>query len=167
MNTEQLQLDLNQVDLNTELTLVSSTQANEGIIIGSLDNVTMSDDYNISLNIPEEFIKVKAGSQSLLEGETTNTLEIDENFVKEYFKVERLVKSLSAQISEVKAKIKESIEANNVGSFQSNGMKVVYTSATTTTTIDSAKLKKEQPEIAAKYSKVGAKSSSVTISELK
>ena len=70
---------------------------------------------------------------------------------------------LKESIDEKKKIIREFIENNKMGSFKTNLLDIKYTSATTTTSIDSTRLKKEMPEIAAKYSKVGARSSSVSI----
>ena len=70
---------------------------------------------------------------------------------------------LKESIDEKKKTIREFIENNKMGSFKTNLLDIKYISATTTTSIDSTRLKKEMPEIAAKYSKVGARSSSVSI----
>lgn len=70
---------------------------------------------------------------------------------------------LKESIDEKKKMIKEFIENNQMGSFKTNLLNVKYVSATTTTSIDSTRLKKEMPDIAAKYSKVSAKSSSVSV----
>ena len=69
---------------------------------------------------------------------------------------------LQNRIDAKKEEIKAFIETNKLGGFSTNLLKVKYTSATTTTTIDSARLKKEQPELAAEYSKVGCRKSSVS-----
>ena len=73
-----------------------------------------------------------------------------------------LLKTLQERIDAKKEEIKAFIEINGLTSFSTNQLKVKYSSATTTTTLDSAKLKKELPEIAAKYSKVGVRKSSVS-----
>lgn len=73
-----------------------------------------------------------------------------------------LLKTLQERIDAKKEEIKAFIEINGLTSFSTNQLKVKYSSATTTTTLDSAKLKKDLPEIAAKYSKVGVRKSSVS-----
>ena len=70
---------------------------------------------------------------------------------------------LKESIDEKKALIKNFLEENGMGTFETSTLKIKYTSATTATTIDTTRLKKELPDIAAKYSKVSARSSSLSI----
>lgn len=75
----------------------------------------------------------------------------------------KLLEEVQERVDRKKKEILQFLDKNALGSFKTDLLKVKYTSATTTTTIDSAKLKKELPEIAAKYSKVSSRSSSVSI----
>ncbi|MBO7614974.1 MAG: hypothetical protein J6T15_04700 [Bacilli bacterium] len=88
---------------------------------------------------------------------------LDNDFERELADDIELLEQVKERIETKKAEIKKFIEDNQLASFKTNLLNIKYVSATTTTSIDSARLKKEMPEIAAKYSKVGARSSSVSI----
>ena len=92
-----------------------------------------------------------------------NEVRLENKFEVELANDIELLEQVKARIDAKKEKIKQFIEENNLGSFKTDLLIVKYVSATTTTSIDSAKLKKELPDIAAKYSKVSARSSSVSI----
>jgi len=96
----------------------------------------------------------------------TNNITIDEE-------VEKIIKDLliendriSEELKKYKEEIKSFIEDNSTGSFKTNLLDIKYTSATTTTTIDTAKLKSKYAKIAAECSKVGTKASSVSLKPL-
>ena len=87
--------------------------------------------------------------------------------------VEEVIKNLiiendriSTELKKYKDEIKSFIEDNSIGSFKTDLLDVKYTSATTTTTIDTAKLKSKYADIAAECSKVGAKASSISLKAL-
>ena len=69
----------------------------------------------------------------------------------------RLSKELASrdddESEEIKKAIMKAMEDNSVYSFENEALKVTYVAPTTRTTIDSARLKKELPEIAEKYTK--------------
>lgn len=73
----------------------------------------------------------------------------------------------AAKIEEVKKKLKEDLlkamEKHGVKKWDNEVMTITYTAPTTRTSIDSAKLKKDMPEIAEKYSKTSNVKSSIRI----
>lgn len=96
----------------------------------------------------------------------TNDIRFDNSYECSLLDDLRLLEEVKARIEAKKEEIKAFIETNNKGSFRTELLNIKYSSATTTTTIDTTRLKKEMPEIAAKYSKVGTRKSSISI-ELK
>lgn len=73
----------------------------------------------------------------------------------------------SAKLEEVKKQLKEDLlkamETHGVKKWDNEVMIVTYTAPTTTTSIDSAKLKKELPEVFTEYSKTSNVKSSIRI----
>ena len=72
-------------------------------------------------------------------------------------------KKLDEQEKLMKKKLQEAMEQYGVKSFENEAVKFVYVAPTTRTTLDSAKLKKDYPDIAEKYSKTSPVSASVRI----
>lgn len=72
-------------------------------------------------------------------------------------------KKIEDQEKEMRGKLLDAMEKYGVKSFDTPEVKFVYVAPTTRTSIDSAKLKKEKPDIAAKYSKTTPVSASVKI----
>jgi len=62
-------------------------------------------------------------------------------------------KKLEEQEKELKEKLKEAMEKCNIKKFESDILNITYVAESTKTSIDSAKLKKKYPEIAAECSK--------------
>ena len=89
---------------------------------------------------------------------------LSNTFEKELADEIKQFNKLKESIDAKKTEIKSFIEFYKLGSFKTDLLEIKYTSATTTTSIDSTKLKKELPDVAAKYSKVSAKSSSISVS---
>ena len=129
-----------------------------------LEDVKVSDMLdNISLDVNDDIIFFDIlESGDLLD----DTPALDKAFVEKYIKISNLVARLSEQMDDAKSIIKRFIEEHNLGSFESNGLAVKYSSATTTTTLDSAKLKSKYPDIAAECSKVSARKSSISLKEV-
>lgn len=96
----------------------------------------------------------------------SNNIKLDESYEKELHDMIIQEKELSEKIAKRKEEIKAFIEDNRLGSFETNLLVIKYTSATTATTLDTTRLKKEKPEIAAEYSKVSARSSSISINPI-
>lgn len=90
----------------------------------------------------------------------TQEVAVSETALAELVEVESLIKSIEeqkkvaeAQAQELRAALMQAMEQNGVTSFENENIKVTYVAATTRTAIDSAKLKKELPEIAEQYTK--------------
>lgn len=73
-------------------------------------------------------------------------------------------KELEKQEKKVREALEVAMEQYGIKSFENDILKVTYVAATTKTSVDSAKLKKEQPDIYAKYSKTSDVKASVRIS---
>lgn len=154
-NENTLELNMEGLDQVT----VSSLASGDLVTINTTSNTVM--DYNINLDVNDDIIAFDLS-------ESANSLTdvvIDKNFVEQYFMIERLVNKLASQMDDAKAIIKRFIEEHGTGSIESNGMTVKYTPSTTSTTIDSTKLKSSYPEIAAECSKVSSRKSSISIKE--
>jgi predicted methyltransferase len=72
-------------------------------------------------------------------------------------------KQLEEQEKLMKKKLQEAMEQHGIKSFENASVKFLYVAPTTRTTIDSAKLKKDHPELAEQYSKTSNVSASVRI----
>ena len=72
-------------------------------------------------------------------------------------------KQLEEQEKKMREALQEAMEKFGVKKFENDVIAVTYVAPTTRTSIDSAKLKKEQPDIAQKYSKTSNVSASVKI----
>lgn len=72
-------------------------------------------------------------------------------------------KQVEEREKEVRGQLVAAMEKFGVKSFENETVKFVYVAPTTKTTIDSAKLKKELPDVAEKYSKTSDVSASVRI----
>lgn len=72
-------------------------------------------------------------------------------------------KQLEAQEKELKEKLKEAMEKYNIKKFESDILNITYVAESTKTSIDSAKLKKKYPDIAAECSKTSKKSAYVKV----
>lgn len=72
-------------------------------------------------------------------------------------------KKIEDQEKAMREQLKEAMEKYGVKSFESDTVKFTYVAPTTRTTIDSKALKKDLPDVAAKYSKTSNVSASVKI----
>lgn len=72
-------------------------------------------------------------------------------------------KKLEEQEKELKEKLKEAMEKCNIKKFESDILNITYVAETTTTTIDTSKLKKKYPEIAEECSRTSKKSAYVKV----
>lgn len=77
--------------------------------------------------------------------------------------IEQQKKALEEQSKTMREKLLQAMEQYGVKKFENDILSVTYVAATTRTTIDSTKLKKEMPEIAEKYSKTSDVKSSIKI----
>ena len=100
----------------------------------------------------------------------TQELTVSNTQLAELVEVESLIKQIEeqkkaaeAQAAELRAALMQAMEANGVTSFENENIKITYVAPTTRTAIDSAKLKKELPEIAEKYTKTSNVKASLRI----
>lgn len=114
------------------------------------------------INIPEDALSLTLDES----GENIVSAVINPDFVEEYRKAQQFYDSVKAELDNAKAMMLKFIEDNNTGTIKSNGMMIKYSPATTTTSIDSKALKSKFPDIAAEFSKVSARKSSISV-ELK
>jgi predicted phage-related endonuclease len=100
-----------------------------------------------------ELVKVENGEIVVAQEIINQIVE----FEKEKLKMDLIQK-------ELKEKLKEAMENNNVTKLEFGELKVSYRNASTRTSIDSKKLKEELPDIYDEYSKTSNVSSSISIS---
>lgn len=99
------------------------------------------------------------------EGETQ--MEVFQNkaamVIREIAGISAQKKALEARDKTMREQLEKVMEEFGVKSFENELIKLTYTEPTTRESIDSAKLKKELPEVAAKYTKVTNVKGSVRI----
>lgn len=142
------------------------TEINQELQVTLTENTIIVKDLPLP-DFTEKWDDTNIVQMNFIESELETRPEIDAQFVEDYFMLERLINKAKVQQDQMKKIIKRFAEENNTGSFDSNGMQVVYTNATTTTTIDSAKLKSKYPDIAAECSKTSPRASSISLREAK
>lgn len=88
----------------------------------------------------------------------------------ELYAVENLIKQIEAEKKEAEARaadlraaLMDAMDKNSVSSFENDFIKITYVAPTTRASIDSAKLKKDLPEIAEKYTKTSNVKASLRI----
>ena len=128
-----------------------------------------------TLKVVDIPLKPMAEVERLLECERngeiyTQAVVVSETALAELVEVESLIKQIEeqkkaaeAQAQELRAALMQAMEKNSVTSFENENIKVTYVAATTRTAIDSAKLKKELPEVAEKYTKTSNVKASLRI----
>lgn len=72
-------------------------------------------------------------------------------------------KQIEEQEKTMKEKLLAAMESYGVTKFENDAIKITYFAPSTTTSIDSTKLKKEKPDIAKEYSKTSNKKSYIKI----
>lgn len=97
-------------------------------------------------------------------------ISIDENLINSVMEVEKIITEIETQKKqaeerrdELKAKLMQVMEESGTTKFETDKISLTYIAPTTKTLIDSAKLKKELPEIAEKYSKTSTVKASLRI----
>lgn len=73
-------------------------------------------------------------------------------------------KALDAQEADLKTKLQEAMELYGIKKFESDILNITYVAETTSTSVDSAKLKKKYPDIAAECSKTSNKKAYIRVS---
>lgn len=77
--------------------------------------------------------------------------------------IDRQKKELDAQDKAMRQQLQEFMDQYGIKKFENDLLKITYVEPTTRTTIDSARLKKDLPAVAEKYSKTTAVKGSVRI----
>lgn len=93
----------------------------------------------------------------------TNQLAIIEEATKIIAEADHMKKEAEIRMNEVKEAILKAMEKNSVKSFENDSLKITYVAPVTKTTLDSARLKKELPDVAEKYSKTSEQKASIRI----
>ena len=78
-------------------------------------------------------------------------------------KLDRQKKLLEAQDKTLRQELQEAMDKYGIKKFENDILKITYVEPTTRSTIDSARLKKELPAVAEKYSKISQVKGSVRI----
>lgn len=91
------------------------------------------------------------------------TLEQHMTVIKQIADICTAKKQLEAQEKELKDKLKEAMEQYGVKSLDNDILKITYIAATTANSIDSAKLKKLHPDVAAECTKTSVKSAYIKV----
>lgn len=93
---------------------------------------------------------------SVIDGENglalfeSNALAIMRNIVE----LDKQKKAIEAQDAAIRQELQKAMDKYGVTSFENDILKITHVAPTTRTSIDSARLKKELPAVAEKYSKV-------------
>lgn len=114
-----------------------------------------------------ELIPSECGDSIIEESEETALQSFQQGQMAVIQKIADIVtakKKLEEQEKELKEKLKEAMEKCNIKKFESDILNITYVAATTATSVDSAKLKKKYPDIAAECSKTSNKSAYVKVS---
>lgn len=88
---------------------------------------------------------------------------VAKDFTKAYAEFQKKALEMDLKVKEVKEKIKIAMEENNRLTYEDDFIKITYRKGTTRTSIDSARLKKELPDIYQEYSKTSNVSSSISV----
>ena len=83
--------------------------------------------------------------------------------MREIAELDRMKKELEVKDKLVRQELQEAMDQYGIKKFENDILKVTYVEPTTRTTIDSARLKKELPAVAEKYSKISQVKGSVRI----
>lgn len=133
------------------------------------------------LNVVDIPLKPMDEVERLLECEAqgltfTQELTVKDDQLTQLYNIEAIIKEYDdqkkkaeAQAQELRAAIMASMEQNGVKKFENDQIILTYVEPTTRTSIDSAKLKKDMPEVAEKYTKTSNVKASlrITLKEVK
>ena len=95
--------------------------------------------------------------------ENTNEIVISENFINDYKEFQKIKLAMELKEKEFKEELKEAMELTGKTEILLNGFSASYRKGSIRTTIDTKRLKAEQPEIAKQYEKTSEASASVVI----
>ena len=83
--------------------------------------------------------------------------------MQEIANLDRMKKELDAKDKVLRQELQEAMDKYGIKKFENDILKITYVEPTTRSTIDSARLKKELPSVAEKYTKVSQVKGSVRI----
>lgn len=93
-----------------------------------------------------------------------NKISVAEETIKKIRDLEEVRLEAETLMKELKEELLEKMESNGIQeSFETNGLKVTYKKASTRNSLDSKKLKEEQPSIYEKYLKESPVKSSISL----
>lgn len=88
---------------------------------------------------------------------------VEQDIVKQIIEFEKFKAEMDLKEKHLKEALKEAFEKNGIKSWSTDGLNASYRAATTSTRIDSKRLKEELPDIYEEYSKTSNVSSSITL----
>ncbi len=106
-------------------------------------------------------LKPETCNQSVIDGEKSLKVFKDTNIdvINAIAQISVAKKQIEEQEKTMKEKLLAAMEAYGVTKFENDAIKITYYAPSTTTSIDSTRLKKEQPVVAREYSKTSSKNS--------
>lgn len=120
----------------------------------------------ISIKVPVNKEYVRFMKKRIVTVEGKELAEFQGNQIALLQNIASLVKQkkeIEAQEADLKVKLQEAMEAYGIKKFTSDILNITYIAATTSVSLDSAKLKKKYPEIAAECSKTSNKKAYIKI----
>ncbi len=110
-------------------------------------------------SLDTENTEPKTDTENVLVEFDSKELEVMTNLAS----IEKMFKSMEKQHTELKAELLEIMKQHNLKSYENDDLKITYVPANVRESIDSAKLKSELPDIAAKYKKTSNVKESIRI----
>jgi len=95
--------------------------------------------------------------------ENTNEIVISQDFINDFKEFQKIKLAMELKEKELKEELKEAMEKTGKKEILLDGFSATYRKGSVRTTIDTKRLKVEQPEIAKQYEKTSEASASVVI----
>lgn len=92
-----------------------------------------------------------------------NEIVISQDFINDFKEFQKIKLAMELKEKEFKEELKEAMELTGKTEILLNGFSASYRKGSVRTTIDTKRLKAEQPEIAQQYEKISETSASVVI----
>ncbi len=92
-----------------------------------------------------------------------NKIIVKKEIINQIIEFEKFKAEMDLKEKHLKEALKEAFEKNGIKSWSTDGLSASYRAATTSTRIDSKRLKEELPDIYEEYSKTSNVSSSITL----
>lgn len=92
-----------------------------------------------------------------------NEIVISQDFINDFKEFQKIKLAMELKEKEFKEELKEAMELTGKTEILLNGFSATYRKGSVRTTIDTKRLKAEQPEIAKQYEKTSEASASVVI----